>query len=114
MVVVARRIVLDYARRIRIFRPAPHVRHAALRRVRVDVALGEESPRLVEQHPREDGRMVEVALEHSLEARPVLAERSLACIPPPVRHIGHDEKPQFVGPVQLARNLRLDVNAVAG
>ena len=122
VVVVARRIVLHEARRVERLRLRVGVRHAAthpgrvaLRAVAAPVlSVGEEPPRLVEEHPREHGGVVEVALDHVLEARPVLGEHSLARGPPRARHVGHDQQAETVRPVQLARHLHLDVDAVAG
>ena len=122
VVPVARGVVLDEARRIERLRPAVGVRHGALRPGQVArgavsapvPAVAEESPRLVEEHPREDARMVVVAPDHVLEAVPVLAEHRLGRRAPRARNVRHDEEPEPVRPVELARNLRLDVDAVAG
>ena len=75
------------------------------------IHAADQAPRFVEQHPRKDGRMVVVAVDHAAESRVVLPKCRRVGRPPPVGHVGHDEHAKFVGPVELPRRLDLDVLA---
>ena len=127
MVLVARRVILDETRRIERLRLAIGRRDRTLGRLAVDALLsaaargephrertvGEEPPRLVEERPLVDRGMVEVALDHALEALPVLLEHLLGGIAPRAGDVRLDENAQLVRPVELPRHLDLDVHAVA-
>ena len=108
-------VVLDEARRVELLRevealPDPLLRLGEPGGLPVR-ALRLQAPLLVEEHPREDGRVVEVAAHHAAQGRlPLLAHR-LVGLAPAVRHVGHDQDAQPVGPVELARHLDLDVGA---
>ena len=122
VVAVAGRVVLHEAGGVERLRLRVGVRHGALHPRRIALRavpapvlpVDEEAPRLVEQHPGEDGGVVEVALDHALEAEPVFAEHRLGGGAPGARHVGHDQEAEPVRPVELARHLHLDVDAVAG
>ena len=127
VILIARRVVLDETRRIERLRLQIGVGHAALGpravlalpaavprgETHLQRPVGEESPRLVEERPLVNRRMVEVALNHPLEALPMLVEHRLRRIAPRARDVRLDEHAELVRPVELARHLDLDVDAVA-
>ena len=118
VVVHAGRVFVDQARGVERLHLVVGVRNTALRlgpvfRATLPIARGAKSPRLVEQRPLVDGRMVEVALHHPLETVPVFGEHLVAHRAPGVRHVRLDEETQLVRPVQLARHFGLHVYAVA-
>ena len=53
--------------------------------------------------------MIVVALDHAAQRDVVLAERRGVGRTPPVRHVGHDQYAQSIGPVQFARCFDLDM-----
>ena len=55
--------------------------------------------------------MIVIALDHPAKCHVVLVKGGRVGWTPPVRHVGHDEHAELVGPVQLARNFDLDVLA---
>ena len=57
--------------------------------------------------------MVVVTLNHILKALPVLFEHLLARIAPRVGDVGLNKKTELIGPIELAGNFNLDVNAVS-
>ena len=79
----------------------------------VGFACGEESPCLIEVDPREDGGMIVVATYLTTHATlPILSTEGIV-VGPPVGRILHDEEAKAVGPIELAWDFGLDVNAVA-
>ena len=128
MVAVAGGVVFHDARRIELFSleigvsdaaTGPGAVHRATALVAGGKAHGErtvglKSPCLVEESPLIDRRMVVVALEHVFKAFPVLFEHLLARIAPRVGDVGLNKKTELIGPIELAGNFNLDVNAVAG
>ena len=111
----AGRVVLDEPRRVELLRQVHARPHPLLRLGPVGGlavrALRLEAPLLVEEDPREDRRVVEVAAHHAAEGRLPLLLHRLVGLAPAVRHVAHHEDAQPVGPVQLARQLHLDVGA---
>ena len=108
-------VVLDEARRVELLGevealPDPLLRLGEPGGLAVR-ALRLQAPLLVEQHPREDRRVVEVAAHHAAQSRLPLLPHGLVGLAPAVRHVGHDQDAQPVGPVELARDLDLDVGA---
>ena len=111
----AGRVVLDEARRVERLREVVGRHDPRLRLGQVHLLLAgrrrEQPPLLVEQHPREDRRVVEVAPQHPAEGRlPLLLHRGVG-LAPRVRHVAHHQHPEAVGPVELARQLDLHVGA---
>ena len=92
--------------------PAGHGRDPCLRLGQVAlVALCGQAPGLVEGHPSEDGRMIEVPLDHAAQRDLGLAAHVLVGLAPTVGHVRHDQHAQPVRPVELARDVDLDVDA---
>src|SRR6266850_4595771 len=74
--------------------------------------LPAETPRLIEQTPRENGRMIEVPLNrlthHRLET--ASPRRRISAFSK-IRKIRHQQYAQFVRPIQKQRIVHLDVHA---
>ena len=51
--------------------------------------------------------MIVVPCDHATQRDVVLAKCGGIGWPPPVRHIGHDEHAQSIGPIEFARRLDL-------
>ena len=112
----AGRVVLDDARRVEPLRQLVALPHPLLRLRQDLLVLGArllraEAPLLVEEHPGEDRRVIEVTLQHAAQRRLPLPAHVGVRFAPAVRHVGHHQHAQAVGPVELARHLDLDVGA---
>src|SRR4051812_47033114 len=74
--------------------------------------LPAETPRLVEDAPRENRRMIEVTLNglahHYFPTPP--AERRVAALAE-VRHVRHEQHAEFIRPIIKQRVVNLDVDA---
>lgn len=118
VVEVAGGVVLDETRRVELLGEMVHLFDPRLRAPvvaseAIGFACGEESPGLVEVDPREDGGVVEVATELTAHtAFPIFTTEGIV-VGPPVGRILHDEETETVGPIELARDFGLDVDAVA-
>ena len=81
--------------------------------LRTILAARHEAPGLVEVDPGEDGGVVVIAVHLSPQAfLPVPAGLGYG-LAPEVGGVGHDQEAQLVGPVELAGDFHLDVDAIA-